>query len=218
MTETSTSRGGVKGNICFIPDFFPFYQSTECLHRRSPAGSDHRGRRGRALDGQHYGGSVSVTIPHDAYWSGTNLICGLFFPGLRTQHFAKPFNFWMNFQNWNWRNTYRNVLKIRGVHLNNASSFTMRTVIWFGMLIYLISTHIWAGGSVLHISRRRGERERKRASLRCTKSYLQTGERERGRRKSKGKGTSSSRLNKFVKHERKGFRFIEDICSVPVSG
>jgi len=112
------------------------------------------GRRGRALNGQQRGGSVS-TISHDVYSTGTH------FPGLRTRKktFAKLLSFW-NFQNWNRRNTlYRNVLKMRGVHLNNASSFRMRTVIWFGMLIYLISMHIWAGGSLLHITERERERD-----------------------------------------------------------
>lgn len=60
----------------------------------------------------------------------------------------------------------------------------MRTVIWFGMLIYPISTHIWARGSVLHISRR------ERASLRCTKPHhltcRQESERE-GEGRAKGK-------------------------------
>lgn len=81
-------------------------KSTKCLHLWAPAGSNRQGRRGRALDGQQCGGSVSITIPQDAYWSGTNLICSLFFPGLRTpnllalccdKNFAKllPFNFWI---------------------------------------------------------------------------------------------------------------------------
>lgn len=139
-------------------------KSTKCLHLWAPAGSNRQGRRGRALDGQQCGGSVSITIPQDAYWSGTNLICSLFFPGLRTPNLlalccdknasTSEFSELKLKEHF-----YRNVLKMRGVHLNNVSSFRMRTVIWFGMLIYPISTHIWARGSVLHISRRERKRE-----------------------------------------------------------
>lgn len=164
-------------------------KSTKCLHLWAPAGSDRQGRRGRALDGQLCGGSVSITIPQDTYWSGTNLICSLFFPGLRTPNLLALYcdkNFCPSTSEFSElklkEHFHRNVLKMRGVHLNNVSSFRMRTVIWFGMPIYPISAHIWARGSVLHISRRERELLFSALSLTCR----QESDREGGGR-AKGK-------------------------------
>lgn len=171
------------------------------------------GIRGQAQDGQQHGGSVSVTVHRDIYWTATNLICCLFLHFVFSRR--RQLCYSLDSSNWNRGNIFffLKCAQNKRCALEQCLLFQNEDchLIWNADTSDKHAYLSWRV-SVAH------QQEREGASLRSLITLpadRRAGEREE---ESKRRGTSSSRTNKFAKHEQKGFRFSEDIGSVPVSG